>query len=252
MLFKDKVVIVTGAASGIGKATAQAFAAEGAKLVLGDVVGDKLTSTVEELKAGGAEVVGLVGNIADVNDANALVDLAKSRFGRLDILVNNAGIMDRFLPVGELTDDVWNRVFAVNVNGPMYTMRRAVPIMVEQGGGVIINVSSAAGLGGGFAGAAYTASKHAVVGLTKNTAVMYQKKGIRCVAIAPGAVNTGIPLGGAPSEYGYGVLGPGMGTIPRVGEPFELANAILLVASEKASFINGAILPVDGSWLAGG
>lgn len=154
MLFKDKVVIVTGAASGIGKATAQAFAAEGAKLVLGDIVSDKLTATVDELKAAGTQVVGLVGNVADVNDANALVDLAKSHFGRLDVLVNNAGIMDRFLPVGEVTDETWNRVFAVNVNGPMYTMRRAIPIMVEQGGGVIVNVSSAAGLGGGFAGAA--------------------------------------------------------------------------------------------------
>lgn len=123
---------------------------------------------------------------------------------------------------------------------------------MDQGHGVIVNVASAAGLGGGFAGAAYTASKHAVVGLTRNTAVMYGKKGIRCVAIAPGAVNTGIPLGGTPSEYGYGVLGPGMGTIPRVGEPKELACAILALAADDASFINGAIVPVDGGWTAQG
>jgi NAD(P)-dependent dehydrogenase (short-subunit alcohol dehydrogenase family) len=252
MLFKDKIVIVTGAAAGIGKATAVAFAAEGAKLVLGDIVKEKLDATVAELKASGAEAVGLVGNIADVNDANALVDLAKSHFGRLDVLVNNAGIMDRFLPVGEVTDEVWSRVLAVNLNGPMFTMRRAIPIMIEQGGGVIVTVASAAGLGGGFAGAAYTASKHGVIGLIKNTAVMYHKKGIRSVGIAPGAVNTGIPLGGAPSEYGYSVLGPGMAGIPRVGEPYELANAIVMLASDKASFVNGTVLPVDGSWLAGG
>lgn len=252
MLFTDKVVIVTGAASGIGKAIAEAFAAEGAKLVLGDIVGDKLDATVSELKSTGTQVVGLRGNIGDANDANALVDLAKSQFGRLDVLVNNAGIMDRFLPVGELTDDVWSRVLAVNLSGPMFTMRHAIPIMVEQGGGAIINVTSVAGLGGGFAGAAYTASKHGVVGLTKNTAWIYASKGIRVVGIAPGAVSSGISLGGAPSEFGYERLGTQMATMPRSGETSEIANVVVFAASDKASFLNGAVIPVDGSWLAGG
>ncbi len=141
---------------------------------------------------------------------------------------------------------------AVNVNGVMYTMRRALSVMLEQGQGVIVNVASSAALGGGFAGAAYTASKHAVLGLTKNTAVMYAKRGIRCVAVCPGAVNTGIPLGGNPSELGYQALGPNLGGIPRVGEPVELANAILLVASDEASFFNGAVIAVDGGWTAQG
>ena len=129
MLFKDKVVIVTGAASGIGKATAQAFAAEGAKLVLGDVVGDKLTATVEELKAGGAEVVGLVGNIADVNDANALVDLAKSRFGRLDILVNNAGLNILERRWSDLTPPNADHIIAGNLNAAYYNVIACLPIM---------------------------------------------------------------------------------------------------------------------------
>jgi len=150
MMFKDKVVIVTGAAMGIGKAIAAAFAREGAALVLGDIVADKLSATVEELKAGGTRVVGLAGDISRVEDANALVDLAKNTYNRLDVLVNNAGIMDRFLPIGEITDEVWNKVLGVNLNGPMYTMRRAIPQMIEQGGGVIIDITSAAGLGGGF------------------------------------------------------------------------------------------------------
>lgn len=252
MSFKDKVVIVTGSAGGIGKAIAQAFAAEGAKLVLGDIEGDKLNATVEELKSSGVQVVGLRVNIADVNDANALVDLAKSQFGRLDVLVNNAGIMDRFLPVGEVPDDVWNRVLAVNLNGPMYTMRRAIPIMIEEGGGAIVNITSAAGLGGGFAGVAYTASKHGLVGLIKNSAFMYAPKGIRVVGIAPGGINSGISLGGAPSEFGYGRLGPQLATMPRVGEMAEIANVVVFAASEKASYLSGAIIPVDGSWLAGG
>lgn len=252
MLFKDKVVIVTGAAMGIGKAIATAFADEGATLVLGDIAADKLSATVEELKAKGPKVTGLAGDISKVDDANALVDLAKKTYGRVDVLVNNAGIMDRFMPVGEITDDIWNKVFGVNLYGQMYTMRRAVPIMVEQGSGVFVNITSAAGLGGGFAGAAYTASKHGVVGLVKNTALMYASKGIRVVGIAPGGVNSGISLGGAPSEFGYAMLAKSLATMPRAGEVNELANMVVLVASDKASFLNGAIIPVDGGWLAGG
>lgn len=252
MRFTDKVVVVTGAGSGIGKATAECFAAEGAAVVAGEIDQSRLDGLVSQLEAGGAKIVGVQGNVASQEDCARLINAAVENFGRLDILVNNAGIMDRMLPVGELDDATWNRVLAVNLNGPMQTMRLAVPIMLAQGGGVIVNVASAAGLGGGFAGAAYTASKHAVVGLTRNTAVMYGKQGIRCVAICPGGVNTAIGAGGMPSQAGYGALGPSLATMPRVGEPAELAAAILFMASPEASFINGAALPVDGGWLAQG
>ncbi len=253
MRFSDKVVVVTGAGSGIGKATAEGFAAEGAKVVAGEIDGSRLEALVSQLNATGARVVGVQGNVASAEDCKRLIDAAQANFGRMDVLVNNAGIMDRFLPVAELDDATWNRVLGVNLNGPMNTMRLAIPIMLAQGGGVIVNVASAAGLGGGFAGAAYTASKHGVVGLTRNTAVMYGKKGIRCVAICPGGVNTNIGLGGTvPSELGYASLGPGLATMPRVGEPVELANVIMFLASPEAGFVNGAILPVDAGWLAQG
>ncbi len=252
MRFDNKVVVITGAGAGIGKATAAAFAAEGATIVAGEIDGVRLDALVSELSGKGSPVLGVLGNVAQVEDCNKLIDTARTEFGRLDVLVNNAGIMDRFLPVTEVDDALWDRVLGVNLNGTMYTMRRAIPLMIEQGHGVIINVTSAAGLGGGFAGAAYTSSKHAVVGLTKNTAVMFARQGIRCVAVCPGAVSTGIPLGGSPSQHGYAQLGPLLAHIPRTGKAEEIASVILFLASGEADFINGAVIPVDGSWLAEG
>lgn len=252
MRFKNQVVVITGAGAGIGKATAQLFAAEGAKIVAGEIDPDRLDALVAELKGKGAEIVGVVGNIASVIDSERLVDTAKQTFGRVDVLVNNAGIVDRFLPVGEMTDEVWKRVMGVNLDGPMYTMRRAIPLMLEQGKGVIVNVASTAGLGGGFAGAAYTASKHGLIGLTQNTAWMYANSGIRCVAVAPGGVKTSITLGGDPSPFGYDRLKPIFGTMPRSGEPEELARVIAFLASDEASFVNGAVVAADGGWTSGG
>lgn len=251
MRFTDKVVIITGAGSGIGKAAAQQFAAEGAKIVAGEIDAARLDALVAELKEKGAQVVGVRGDVSILPDANRLVDTALSSFGRIDILVNNAGVVDRFLPVAEMTDEVWNSVLGINLNGPMYTSRRALPTMLEQGKGVIINISSVAGMAGGIAGAAYTASKHGLVGLTQNIAWMYAPKGIRAVVLCPGGVNTGITLGGQPSEFGYSRLSPVFALMPRSGEPQELAEVIAFVASDQASFVNGAVIPVDGGWLSG-
>ncbi|MDR7405089.1 MAG: SDR family oxidoreductase, partial [Armatimonadota bacterium] len=155
--------------------------------------------------------------------------------------------------VGELDDDVWRRVLAVNLDGPMFTMRRAVPRMVQQGGGSIINISSTAGIEGGAAGAAYTASKHALVGLTRNTAWMYALKGVRCNAICPGATRTNIaesmipermdPAGSARAQA-YAAL------IPAILEPEDIAALALFLASDESRQINGAIIPADAGWTA--
>jgi NAD(P)-dependent dehydrogenase (short-subunit alcohol dehydrogenase family) len=244
MQLKDRVAIVTGAGSGIGLAITRGFLAEGARVIGADVADDHLPA-LEALD-------GVTAARADVTsraDVDRLVTLARG-LGRLDILVNNAGIMDAFRPVGEVTDEVWERVLAVNLTGPMMLARAALPAMLEAGHGVIINISSIGGLVGGRAGAAYTASKHGLIGLTKNIAATYGADGIRCVAIAPGGVNTGIPLGGEPSDRGYATLSKTLPSNPRMGEPEEIANLAIFLASDLASFINGAIVVADGGWLA--
>src|SRR6266508_2249613 len=188
MRLQGKVAVVTGAASGMGRAMAIRFAAEGASVVATDWNGTRLDEVVAEIKADRGAVTGIQGNIADQATAEGVVDTAIATYGHRDVLVNNAGVMDYMQGVGELSDDVWRRVLSINLDGPMYTSRRAIPHMVARGGGSIVNVASTAALEGGAAGAAYSSSKHALVGLTKNTAWMYAQKGVRCNAICPGGL----------------------------------------------------------------
>jgi NAD(P)-dependent dehydrogenase (short-subunit alcohol dehydrogenase family) len=238
------VAIITGAGSGIGLAMTTRFIEEGARVVAADITETGLARL--------GEIAGATAVRADVTvqaDIDQLVATATS-LGRLDIVCNNAGIVDRFLPVGELTDEVWQRVLAVNLTGPMMLSRAAIPLMLQAGRGVIINTASVAGLAGARAGAAYVASKHGLVGLTRNIAASYGADGIRCVAIAPGAVNTGISLGGAPSERGFAALNRTMSASLRVSEPVEIANVAVFLASDEASFVNGEVIVADGGWLA--
>lgn len=244
MRLQDKVAIITGAGSGMGLAMTQRFIAEGARVVAGDIA----ESHLETLRA----IPGVTAVHADVTvqaDIDQLVATAVG-LGRLDIVVNNAGIVDRFLPAGEMTDEVWNKVLAVNLTGPMMLSRAALPVMLSAGKGVIVNIASVGGLAGARAGAAYVTSKHGLVGLTRNIAATYGPDGIRCVAIAPGGVNTGIPLGGQPSERGFAALNRTLTANIRTGEPIEIANVALFLASDEASFINGEIVVADGGWLA--
>ncbi|HLG69663.1 MAG TPA: SDR family oxidoreductase [Chloroflexota bacterium] len=240
-----KVALVTGAGKGMGRATAERFLAAGAKVVATDAVPDGLESF-----AGRERATTMVADVSRRSDVESMIELARQRFGRLHVLVNNAGIMDRFLPVGEVTDDVWNHVLAVNLTGPMMASRAAIPLMLETGGGVIINVASVGGLHGGRAGAAYTASKHGLVGLTRNIAATYAREGIRCVAVCPGGVNTGISIGGEPSARGFETLNRTLASNVRMGEPEELAQVIAFLASDEASFVNGAVIVADGGWIA--
>jgi NAD(P)-dependent dehydrogenase (short-subunit alcohol dehydrogenase family) len=192
MNLQNKVAIVTGAGSGMGKAIAEFYAKEGAKVIAADINLDTVNAVVAAIIAEGGIAKAIIANVAKEKDVQDMIDIAVSTYGTLDILVNNAGIMDNFVPAAEVTDELWEKVFAVNVTGPMRAIRKVLPIFIQKGSGVIINIASAGGLLGSRAGASYTASKHAVVGLTKNVGFQYAKLGIRCNAIAPGAVNTNI------------------------------------------------------------
>jgi NAD(P)-dependent dehydrogenase (short-subunit alcohol dehydrogenase family) len=238
-----KVAIITGAASGIGLATTKRFIDEGASVVATDLKADVL-----ELQLEGSGAVPVAVDITDPRAPDLLVRKALEHFGKLDIVINNAGIVDRLLPVVEMTDEVWERVFDVNLKAPFRLCREAIPTMLEAGGGVIVNVGSIAGARGGRGGAAYTASKHGLRGLTENIAAVYAPQGIRAVLVAPGGVQTGISLGGEASEVGMALLQKTLATNVRFATPDELAGIILFLASEEAGFINGAEIVADGGW----
>lgn len=250
---ENKVAIVTGAGAGMGRAIAILFAAEGSKVLATDIDQSRLDELKNEIQKSGGEVTTLVANMAIEDDIEAMIDAAVKTYGTLDVLVNNAGIMDNFQPVGEVENSMWERVMSINVNGPFKAMRSAVKIFLAKGSGNIINICSVGGLKGGVAGAAYTASKHALVGLTKNTGYMYSKSGIRCNAIAPGAVNTRIAETIDMTKITPLVndrIMTGIALNPRTGEPVEIANAALFLASDDASFVNAEVLVVDGGWSA--
>lgn len=247
MKLNNKVALITGSASGMGRAMTILFAQNGAKVLACDI--SDQSGDAQLLGAGAITPHKL--DVSSREQVEAAIDLAVKTYGRLDILVNNAGVMDGMMPVGELSDQLWDRVMKINLNGVMYACRKAIPLMEAQGGGVIVNTASAGGLHGCRAGAAYTASKFAVVGLTQNIGYMYAQKGIRCNAVCPGAVATNIGVGtGSASEFGGARAMTGMGTNPRVGSPEEIAAAALFLASDDASFVNGTTLVVDGGWTA--
>ena len=251
MKLQEKVAIVTGAASGMGKAIAKWSAKEGAKVVVADLNFEGAEEVVKEIIADNGVAVAVQVNVANQEDIDHMIDTAVNEYGKLDILVNNAGIMDGFEPVADITDERWDLIFDVNTKGVMRSMRKAIPLFLKQGAGVIVNIASTGGLNGAHAGATYGASKHAVVGLTKNTGYMYAQKGIRCNAIAPGAVNTNISASMKNiNPFGMERTKTVQGVIPKVGEPEEIANAALFLATDEASFVNGTVLTVDGGWTA--
>ena len=247
---QNKVVIITGAGSGMGEAISKLFSDEGAKIVAVDVNDSALEKLTNEITQKGGVAMKINANVANEDEVSSVIKLAMDTFGTIDILVNNAGIMDDFYPVDLVTNDLWHKVMGINLDGPFFACRLVVPIMLKQGSGVIINISSVGGLNGTRAGAAYTASKHALIGLTKNIGFMYAKNGIRCNAIAPGGVNTNIGKSMKPNAFGYERCTSGGVNMPRMGDALEIANTALFLASNDSSFINGSVLVADGGWTA--
>ena len=252
MRLEGKVAVVTGAASGMGKAIAELYAKEGASVVVSDLNIEGAEVVASGIEANGGKAIAVKTNVADLNDINEMIDTAVNEFGTLDILVNNAGIMDNMGPVGDVNDESWDFIFDVNTKSVMRAIRKALPIFLDKGKGIIINTASTGGFSGAHAGAAYTASKHAVIGITKNTGFMYAQKGVRCNAIAPGATMTNISSTMKNvNEFGASRTKVTQGAIPRIGQAEEIAGVALFLATDESSFVNGAVITADGGWTAG-
>ncbi|MEU5658373.1 SDR family NAD(P)-dependent oxidoreductase [Streptomyces sp. NPDC047737] len=243
-------IIVTGAGSGIGRATALRFAEEGARIVVADVDPVGAQAVAEEITRAGGTAATVIGDLRDQAVVDQVAATAVEEFGGIDVLVNNAGIMDSMSAAADTGDDEWERVIGINLTAPFRLTRAVLPHMLAAGKGAVVFTASEASLRGSAAGAAYTASKHGIAGLTKSLAVMYRDKGIRSNAIAPGGTITNIRVEADRGAHGPAALAPYMGNVGSPAAADEQAAAIVFLASDAASNINGAILPVDNGWSA--
>lgn len=241
--FDGRTVIVTGAASGIGRATASRIAREGGRVIAVDVSAERLADFASSFPDG--TIVSVAGDITRQDDIDRVVASAE---GRVDALANVAGVNDDFSPVHETSDEIWDRVIGINLTGGFKLSRAVLPIMMAAGAGSIVNVASEAALRGNSSGTAYTVSKHGVVGLTRSAAFMYGPHGIRVNAVAPGGVATGIPLPERLSPSGSARLAPFQQAIPSLATAEQLAASITFLLSDDGININGAVLPSDGGW----
>ncbi|GAB4339884.1 MAG: SDR family oxidoreductase [Candidatus Abyssubacteria bacterium] len=252
MKLKDRVAVVTGAASGIGKAISLAFAEEGAKVVASDINIEGGEATVRQIKGAKGDAVFIAADVADAEAVKNLIHETINRFGRLDIMVNNAGV-EVFQRLADTDEAVWDRVISINLRGVFLGTKYAIPKMLENGGGVIINMASVAGIMGAGGLSAYNASKGGVVLLTKNTAMDYGARNIRANCLCPGFIKT--PMVEAVLSFpGAGELkGTIMDLCPagRLGTPEEVARCAVFLASDDSSFVNGHALVCDGGMSAG-
>ena len=248
--FEGKVALVTGAASGIGLAIAQSFAQEKAKVVLADVQEEAGERAAEEIRKAGGEAVFVRTDVSQEQEVKALVEKTVSVFGRLDCAVNNAGIEGQMAPTAECSTENWDRVIAINLKGVWLCMRYEIRQMLQQGGGVIVNISSVAGLVGFPGLPAYVASKFGVIGLTKTAALEYAKQGIRINAVCPGVIHTSMVdrlLSTHPELEASLTANTPLGRMER---PQEIARVVLWLCSDDASFVTGHALVADGGYVA--
>ena len=253
MSHQDKIVLITGSGSGIGKVSAQLYAKEGASLIISDINEQGGHETVKEIKAAGGEAMFIKANVAKYEDVKSLIDQIVSTYGRLDIAVNNAGIANkRPLRTADADIEDWERVMSVNTTGVFYCMKEELKQMMKQGSGSIINIASIAGLKGLPSSLSYVASKHAVVGMTKTAAMEYARHNIRINAVCPVFTITPMFQPDAMEQISAGLSEKLKNGVPmkRFAQPSEMAEAILWLSSEKASFITGHSLPVDGGLMA--
>ncbi|AKU25230.1 SDR family NAD(P)-dependent oxidoreductase [Geobacillus stearothermophilus] len=248
MRLQGKAAIVTGGASGIGRATAIRFAEEGAKVAVSDIDEAGGEETVRRIREKGGEAIFVKADVSDSGQVKQLVQTAVEAFGGLHILFNNAGIGHSEVRSTDLSEEEWDRVIDVNLKGVFLGIKYAVPALKESGGGAIVNTSSLLGIKGKKYESAYNASKAGVILLTKNAALEYGKFNIRVNAIAPGVIDTNIITPWKQDERKWPIISKA-NALGRIGTPEEVANAVLFLASDEASFITGATLSVDGGGL---
>ncbi|WP_428264347.1 glucose 1-dehydrogenase [Haliangium sp.] len=251
MQFADKSVLITGAAAGIGRATALAFAAQGARVAVADIADDGARDTAQQITQGGGRAISIQVDVTDAEQVQAMVRRTVDELGGLDIAFNNAGIEgSMFVRIADYDDDMYQRVMDVNTKGVWLCMKHEIKHFVEVGGGVIVNTASVAGLVGGLNGAPYFASKHAVVGLTRAVAMEYAKQNIRINAVCPAVIRTrmfeDVTAGRPDAEASIASRHP----VGRIGTPEEVAAAVLFLSSDGASFMTGHAMPVDGGLVA--
>jgi NAD(P)-dependent dehydrogenase (short-subunit alcohol dehydrogenase family) len=244
-----KVALVTGASSGIGRHTCLMYAREGARVVVSDIVEEAAQETVRLIQDKGGEAIFVKADVSNPEDCENMVRQTVDRFGRLDIAFNNAGIGGEQNPTAEYSLEGWQKVIDINLSGVFYCMKYQIPAMLKNGGGAIVNMASILGWVAFANSPAYVASKHAVIGLTRNVAVEYAKQGLRVNAVGPGFIRTPLIADLENNQQAYDML-ISLHPIGRLGESDEVAELVVFLSSDKASFITGAYYPVDGGYLA--